>query len=350
MKKQMAVFLAMAMFAALLAGCSSNSSSCSGSCLELVVYGSSQEDYLIAACENFEKLYGIKTSCQRLSTGEVYTKIKEENGKPSADVWFGGTTDPYNQAKNDGLLVAYTPENAKNLRKAVYKDPDGYWHGIYSGYLGFICNKDELDRLELPVPQDWEDLLDPRYKGMIAFANPRTSGTGKQLINTISMIYNKDEDKTMEFFKALDANIAYYPKSGSGPSEMVGSGEILIAIGFLHDGIAQIVAGNNNLILIGPTSGTSYEIGATAIFKGAKNIEAAELFVNYALSPDCQELAKKYSSYQFLTVTNANDPEEAAMVSNTQLIDYDFAWAAENASRLVELWFETIVSDGRFEE
>ena len=55
----------------------------------LVVYGSCEEDYLAAACENFESLYGIKVQYQRLSTGEVQAKIEEENGNPSADVWFG---------------------------------------------------------------------------------------------------------------------------------------------------------------------------------------------------------------------------------------------------------------------
>ena len=44
---------------------------------ELVVYGSCEEDYLAAACQNFEKLYGIKTTYQRLSTGEVPAKIEE---------------------------------------------------------------------------------------------------------------------------------------------------------------------------------------------------------------------------------------------------------------------------------
>ena len=51
---------------------------------ELTVYGSCEEEYLAAACQNFEKLYGIKTKYQRLSTSEVYTKISEEAGKPSA--------------------------------------------------------------------------------------------------------------------------------------------------------------------------------------------------------------------------------------------------------------------------
>ena len=61
---------------------------------------------LLAACQNFEKLYGIEVQDQRLSTGEVQAKIEEENGNPSADVWFGGTTDPYNVVVAEGLLEA----------------------------------------------------------------------------------------------------------------------------------------------------------------------------------------------------------------------------------------------------
>ena len=88
---------------------------------ELVVYGSCEEEYLAAACQNFEKLYGIKTTYQRLSTGEVQAKIEEENGNPSADVWFGGTTDPYNVVAGEGLLEAYEAENASHLLSDMYR-------------------------------------------------------------------------------------------------------------------------------------------------------------------------------------------------------------------------------------
>lgn len=120
---------------------------------ELVVYGSCEEEYLAAACENFEKLYGIKTTYQRLSTGEVQAKIEEENGNPSADVWFGGTTDPYNVVAAEGLLEPYDAVNASHLMGDQYKDKDGNWYGIYKGILGFMVNKDELARMELETPR-----------------------------------------------------------------------------------------------------------------------------------------------------------------------------------------------------
>ena len=116
---------------------------------ELTVYGSCEEEYLSAACQKFEELYGIKVSSQRLSTSEVYTKISEEAGNPSGDVWFGGTTDPYNEAVADGLLEPYEAMNAVNLIGDEYKDATNCWYGIYKGILGFMVNTEELDRLGL---------------------------------------------------------------------------------------------------------------------------------------------------------------------------------------------------------
>ena len=235
------------------------------------MYGSCEEAYLNAACDKFEELYGIKVNRQRLSTGEVAAKIEEETATPSADVWFGGTTDPYNETAAKGLLEAYEAKNATHLLDSMYRDADGYWYGIYKGILGFMVNTEELQRLGLEEPKDWDDLLKPEYKGLIWMSNPNTAGTAKLVINT--MVQMKGHDEAMKYFVELDKNIAQYTKSGSGPSKKVGIGECTIGIGFLHDGITQILDGYDNISLVIPKSGTSFEIGATAIFKGAKHPE-----------------------------------------------------------------------------
>ena len=315
---------------------------------ELIVYGSAEEAYVSAACKHFEELYGIKVSYQRLSTGEVQAKITEENGNPSADVWFGGTSDPYAEAASDGLLLPYEAKNASHLVNQNYRDKDGAWYGIYKGILGFMVNTEELARMNLEVPQDWDDLLKPEYKGLIWLSNPATAGTAKLVINT--MVQMKGHDAAMEYFKALDANIAQYTKSGSGPSKKVGIGECVIGIGFLHDGITQILDGYDNIQLVIPSSGTSFEIGATAIFKGAKHENAAKLWVEYALSPDCVNLAKDNESYQFLVIDNAEQPKEAAEfgLDPNNTIDYNFEDAKANTSKYVEDFFAAVGQDDRF--
>ncbi len=306
---------------------------------ELVVYGSCEEDYLAAACQHFQELYGIETQYQRLSTGEVPTKIEEEGGNPSADVWFGGTNNPYDDAAAKGLLDnSYVPANAAHLTKDMYKDPNGYWYGIYTGILGFMANKDELDRLGLTAPETWDDLLKEEYKGLIWLSNYNTAGTAKLVVNTILQM--KGHDAGIQYLVDLDKNIQVYTKSGSGPSKNVGTGECIIGIGFLHDGVYQIVDnGYENIDLIIPEDGTTCEIGPVAIFTGAKHPNAARLFVEYALTPECVELGAKNGSYQFLVLDNAEQPAvavEFGLDPDLVWAGYDFAEAAANSTANVQ--------------
>lgn len=304
---------------------------------ELTVYGSCEEEYLAAACEHFQELYGIKVNYQRLSTGEVQAKIEEEKGNPSADVWFGGTTDPYNVVAKEDLLEPYAAQNASHLLSDMYKDPDGKWYGIYKGILGFMVNTDELTRMNLEAPADWQDLLKPEYKGLVWLSNYNTAGTAKLVINTMIQKYGHDEG--IQYLVDLDKNIEVYTKSGSGPSKNVGTGECVIGIGFLHDGITQIVDnGYENVKLVIPSSGTSFEIGATAIFKGAAHPNAAKLWIEYALSPECVNLAAQNGSYQFLVIDNATQPEVAMQfgLDPDNVMDYDFEDAKNNIGTYIE--------------
>ena len=319
---------------------------------ELVVYGSCEEDYLQAACEHFGELYGIKVSYQRLSTGEVQAKIEEENGNPSADVWFGGTTDPYNVCTAEGLLEPYEAANASHLLSPAYRDADGCWYGIYKGILGFMVNTEELERLGLEAPADWQDLLKPEYKGLIWLSNYNTAGTAKLVINTMIQKYGHDEG--IQYLVDLDKNIQVYTKSGSGPSKNVGTGECVIGIGFLHDGIFQIVDnGYDNIGLVIPSSGTSFEIGATAIFKGAKHPNAAKLWIEYALSPECVNQADEYGSYQFLVIDNAEQPAVVADfgLDPENVMDYDFEDAKNNTTTYISEVMEALgaAADDRFQ-
>ena len=314
---------------------------------ELVVYGSCEEEYLAAATAHFQELYGIKTSYQRLSTGEVQAKIEEENGNPSADVWFGGTTDPYNVVAAEGLLEPYEAVNASHLTSSMYKHADNMWFGIYKGILGFMVNTDELTRLGLEAPQDWQDLLKEEYKGLIWLSNYNTAGTAKLVINTMIQKYGHDDG--IQYLVDLDKNIQVYTKSGSGPSKNVGTGECVIGIGFLHDGITQILDnGYNNIALVIPSTGTSFEIGATAIFKGAAHPNAAKLWIEYALSPECVELGAKNGSYQFLVIDNAQQPEAAAQfgLDPENVMEYDFEDATKNIKTYIEEVMNAIAASG----
>ena len=317
----------------------------------LVVYGSCEEDYLAAACNHFQEVFGIEVQYQRLSTGEVQAKIEEENGNPSGDVWVGGTTDPYNVVTAEGLLEPYEAANASHITDPKYQDADGNWYGIYTGLLGIMYNKDEVERLGVTPPADFADLTDPQYEGLIWSSNYNTAGTAKLIVNTMIQKYGHDEG--IQFLVDLDKNVQVYTKSGSGPSKNIGTGECTIGLGFLHDGIFQIVDnGYENIELVVPSSGTSCEVGATAIFKGCKHPNAAKLWIEYALSPECVELAAQNGSYQFLVIDNAEQPEIATEfgLDPNNTMDYDFEDAKENTDQYVADVMEALGGgDDRFE-
>ena len=221
---------------------------------ELVVYGSCEEDDLQAACDRFEMLYDVRVTYQRLSSGVVQARIEKENGHPSADIWFGGTTDPYNICAGKGLLQPYEAVNASHLLNPAFRDSEGAWYGIYKGILGFTVNTEKLEALHLEIPQDWPDLLKKEYRGLIWLSNYNTSGTAQLVLNTVIQKYGHDEG--IRYLVELDKNIQVYTKSGFGPAKNAGNGDCVIAVGFLHDGITQIVDnGYDNLSLVIPPAG-----------------------------------------------------------------------------------------------
>ena len=304
---------------------------------ELVVIGTCEEPYIIAACDKYTELFGIKTSFQRLGGGEVLAKAQEENGNPSSDVWFGGGCTSYVQAANDGLLMKYSPANLSAITNKNFTSTDGTWVGIYFGILGFLYNMEQLEERGLEPPQDWPDLLNPGYKGLIWSSNYNTASTAELILNTVIQKYGHDEG--IQYLVDLDKNVAQYTKSGGGPSKSVGPGECSIGINFLHDGVSQTVDnGSDNIGLVAPSPGAPSEVGAPAGFEGCKHPNAAKLWLEYVLTPACVNQAKEVGSYQFLVIEGAEQPQIAIDmgVDPTNVMDFDFADMMANTAQYKE--------------
>ena len=312
---------------------------------ELMVYVGCDEEHGAAVVKAFEEKTGIKTSYIRLSGNDCYTRILEERENPQADVWYGGTWDPYIAAAKEGLLYAY-----EDCQHAPYKSEnfgigEPYWFGIYSGYIGFICDMDALEEAGVEAPTCWEDLTKPEYEGMIVMANPGATGTGVMTASILFQLYG--EEKALDLISRIDPNVVTYVKTGSGTSAMVSTGEAAIGVGFLHTGLMYQEEGYDNIQLLAPSDGTGYEVGGTAIIEGAKHLDEAKLFVQFAMTPECQEIGQTVGALQFLTVEGAKDPESAQAILDmgVNLIDYDSTWTGENKNHIIETWTGAINAD-----
>ncbi|RME69953.1 MAG: extracellular solute-binding protein, partial [Chloroflexi bacterium] len=88
--------------------------------------------------------------------------------------------------------------------------------------------------------------------------------------------------------------------------------------------------------------GTGYEIGGTAIIKGAKHPDLAKLWVDWALTPGAQELGPKYKAYQAPTVIGAKPSRPELLDVN--LINYDFEFCGQNKKAFVDRFTNEIAN------
>lgn len=337
-KKVVAVVLTVLLLTGLLAGCGGKQEPAKKP-LQLTLYCGLMEDHMVKTIQEFEKDTGIKVAAVRMSSGEILGRLKAEKSAPKASVWWGGPADGFIQAKQDGLVEKYVSPSAAKI-PAQFKDAEGYWTGIYVGYLGFVSNKKLLDEKKVAMPKSWQDLLKPEFKGQVVMANPGSSGTAYTML--ASIVQMMGEEKGLAYMKQLDQQIKTYPKSGTAPGRMVGTGEATVGITFLHDGIKYREEGMKDIVLSAPAEGTGYEIGAVAMVKGAPDQEAAKKFIDWVLTKKGQELGQSVGSYQFLTNPEAAPPKQAAEIKDTKLINYDLSWAGNNRTKLVEKWSQAV--------
>ncbi|MCK3658808.1 hypothetical protein A4G18_08815 [Pasteurellaceae bacterium Pebbles2] len=312
----------------------------------LVVYCSATNEMCETETQAFGEKYDVKTSFIRNGSGSTFAKIEAEKNNPQADVWYGGTFDPQSQAGELGLLEAYRSPNVDQIVER-FQDPGkikgNLSSAIYMGILGFGVNTDRLAKLGITeVPKCWKDLTDPRLKGEIQIADPQSSGTAYTAIATFVQLWG--EQGAFDYFKQLHPNISQYTKSGITPSNNTARGETTIGIGFLHDYALQVQQGAKIQMVV-PCEGTGYELGGVSILKGARNLENAKLFVDWALSKEGQELAwKKGNSLQILTNTTAEQSPTAFDPNKLNLINYDFEkyGAADERKHLINKWVNEV--------
>ncbi|MGM8213426.1 ABC transporter substrate-binding protein [Virgibacillus sp. W0430] len=309
---------------------------------ELTIYVGLSEDHAIKVIEAFERETKIKTHYISLSNGEILSKIRTERENPTSSVWFGGPVDTFVHAKREGLLRSYFSRTANNINE-IYKDPQGYWTGIYVGSIAFVSNENWLHEKGLSPPASWNDLLLPEYRGMITMSDPVSSGMAYTLLSTLVQL--KGEDEAFSYLTELDKQVNTYTKSGRTPGRYVGMGDAGVAIIFAHDAIKLYKEGFHNLTISFPKEGTGFEIGAVGIIKGAPNLEAAKRFVDWVLTKDAQEIGKYVGNYQLLTNNNAISPPEALINKELNLIPYDHNWSGLNRERLLKRWREDVLNE-----
>ena len=299
----------------------------------LVMYCGVDEKWCRAMSTAYQKETGVQVDMTRMSAGEIFARVRAEKDNPHGDIWWGGTGDPHLQAADEGVTEAYQSPMLPQLRDWAQRQAQRSKYrtvGIYLGALGFGYNTEEMKRRKLTAPACWADLIKPEFKGEVQMADPNSSGTAWTMLATIVQLMG--EEKAFTYLKALNRNINEYTKAGAAPALAAGQGETLIGIAFQHD-VIDVAEHHKPLAVVSPCEGTGYEIGSMSLIKGARHMDEAKKFYDWALTVPAQKLAAPSGSFQIPSNPGTPVPPEAPDLSKIKLIDYDFATYGSSATR-----------------
>ena len=300
----------------------------------LVVYSPHDADPLNAGVEMFRQAYpNINVEVIAAGTGELCQRVVAESANPQGDVLWGGGADTL--AAYTDYFAPYVCANDDVIGEA-YTAADDLWIGESPLPMVFIYNKTLID--EADVPTTWEGLCNESLKGRIAYASPAKSGSAyTQLCTMLFSQPTLDEGWALveKFIANLDGKIQ---DSSGNCHKLVASGEY--ALGVTIEKSAVLYNDNPDIGYVYPEKNSAVPDGV-ALIKNCPNEENAKLFIDFVTSLECQ--TAQNADWARRPVRSDLTPVGLCELSELDLGDYDFAYAATEKESIVEKWNDLTV-------
>ncbi|TDY53174.1 iron(III) transport system substrate-binding protein [Aminivibrio pyruvatiphilus] len=306
---------------------------------ELNAYTIMPEKYASQVFEAFSAETGIKVNFMRFSSGEALARVVAEKNNPQVDMILGGPADTYEAGIKEGVFEAYKPAGAEGIPEK-FRSKENYWTGIGIIPLVFLTNSKFLADKGLEAPSSWNDLLDPAYKNGLQMADARTSGTATERIYSLVKIMGEDE--AFAYQKKMHQNIQMYTKSGAGGAMPVATGQAASGIFYIVDAL-DIQQQGHPVVISYPKEGVSYGIEATGVLKGARNLENAKKFMDWASSKTFAQLLVDKKINYIPTRGDVEVTNPALDLSKVNLVEVDVTWKGENRKAFVDRWINEVI-------
>ena len=293
---------------------------------KVVVYTANDSNLNRFVFEAFSKDTGIDVEPVEAGSGVLFRRITSERERPLGDIVWGVSRTLLRA--NKALLEPYASEN-RDAVPAMFRDPDGLWLGT-NVHLLVILQNTKLIPADAG-PKSWDDLLDPKWKGKIAFTDPANSGSAYTNLTMLAQLWGNN-DAAWEKVERLVANTKVLNRS-SLVFQGVGNGEFPLGMSLEYAGY-QWSSNGAPVKVIYPQDGTVTQMEGVAIIKGGPDIENAKTFTDYISRKDVREnilrFAFRRAARQDLDL--AKLPGQMPQLADIKLVDYDEdAWVEKRA-------------------
>jgi iron(III) transport system substrate-binding protein len=238
-----------------------------------------------------------------MGSQEVLDRLRAEKANPQADLWFGAPSEIFGRAAGEGLIAPYTPTWAEKV-PAEAKDAQAHWFGTYMTPEVIAYNTQAVTAAD--APKDWDEVIDPKWKGKVLIRNPVESGTMRAIFGAIlarSIAQTGSTAQGWEWLRRLDANTKEYVLNPALLYQKLGRQEGVITLYNMPD-IATLEARTKTPVgFVFPTSGTPLLVEGIALVHGSKQQATAKEFYEYVTSP----AAFKDAAVKFLRIPTRSD-------------------------------------------
>jgi iron(III) transport system substrate-binding protein len=252
---------------------------------QLTVYGAPPVPAFQAAVDGFTAKYGITVNATRIVSGEIAARYPAEKkaGAPTADVLLMNLATFFPEAVKEGIV---TPLQDLNIPGYPWDLPEEFLLPQYGTAVvglqvrGITINTDFISKDEI---KDWDDILDPKYKGHIGIADPGSAPVYIGHWYTIGEHFGGAES----FLKKVGAQLASNGvfASGAPATAATGAGEVWMFPVNINGNTQQAVDEGAPLDFIVPAGTTTDNISLLVNSEPASP-NAAKLFVAYMMSEE----------------------------------------------------------------
>ncbi|MFQ5650190.1 MAG: extracellular solute-binding protein [bacterium] len=314
----------------------------------IVVYSPHGKEMLNDFARRFEQAHaGVKVHWLDMGSQDVLDRIRSERANPQADLWWGAPSSFFMNAADEGLLEPYRPSWASEIDPARHDSLDR-WYGTFLTPEVIAFNSQVLS--QETAPQDWDDLLQPKWQGKIAIRNPLASGTMRAIYSAMIWRFYQETgtpDAGYDWLLKLDANTKSYPANPTLMYLQIARQEALVTLWNMPDIELQKRVYDYPFDYVIPKSGTPVLVEGLAVVANCKHPQLAKKFYEFITTPEAFAiLADKY----FRIPAREDIPKETlpAWMSETKIKAMKIDWRvfSQKSKEWMKFWDANIRGRG----
>ncbi|WP_338626194.1 ABC transporter substrate-binding protein [Selenomonas sp. TAMA-11512] len=295
----------------------------------LVVYNCNPDDWTAPIVKEFQEQTGIEVQLVSGGSGELMARVRAEKDNPLGDVMWGGSGDSY--VALSPYLQPYKSTEDAAIKPEFRVEGNAFYNITMDPYV-IAYNTDLVSEAE--APKGWKDLLDPKWRGKISVADPAKSSSTYAVLLTMMDRLGGDPAIIAQLVENLDGKIA----SGSAAQiKALSDGEYALTATF-EEAVMKYIAHGSHMKIVYPAEGTAISTGGIGIIKGAKHLENAQKFIDFAMSKGVHE---RFTNYQRRS-TRGDIGAPSGLPAVTEIVyePFDTKRAVDYKETFLQLWRE----------